>query len=276
MTLDRELAAACERVERDQWADFCEAAPADLTDAGGVGFMRLAGAVAGRTPGIDVLAVNRVVGLGMFEPATPAAVDACIEFYRRADVPRFFVQLCPGARPPGIADWLRARGLRHYNNWVRLHRAAADPLDAQPEAVRVAEIGRPDATVAADILGTAFAFPPPLVEWAAAVVGRPGWRHYLAYDGERPIATAAMFLSADAAWLGLAATADDARGRGAQTALIVRRIHDAAAAGCRHLVAETAEGTADTPRPSTRNLQRLGFTVAYLRPNYIWTREAPA
>src|SRR5512134_424860 len=276
MTLDLGLTAACERVERDQWADSCAAAPPNLTEAGDVALARFAGAVAGRAPGIDVLASNRVVGLGMFEPATPAAVDACIDFFRRADVPRFFVQLCPAARPPGIAEWLAARGLRHYNNWQRLHRSTADLPEVPQESPRVTPIGRTEAEVAARIVGAAFGFPPPLVVWAAALVGRPGWRHYLAWEGERPIATAGMFIAGDAAWLGWAATVADARGHGAQTALIVRRVADAAAAGCAHAVVETAEEKPDKPNPSTRNLRRLGFAELYLRPNYIWTREPAA
>src|SRR5574341_1190396 len=130
-------------------------------------------------------------------------------------------------------------------------------------------VGDWSSDVCSSDLGAAFGFPPPLVVWSAALVGRPGWRHYLAFDGVRPIATAGMYIAGDAAWLGWAATVDDARGRGAQTALIVRRIADAAAAGCRHLVVETAEEKPDKPNPSTRNLRRLGFTELYLRPNYI-------
>lgn len=272
---DVDLMTLCERVERDQWADCCAAAPPGLTDAGDVAAAWIAGAVAGRAPGIDVLAMNRVVGLGMFEPASPESVDACLEFFRQADVPRCFVQVCPAVRPSSLPEWLVARGLRHHNNWMRLHRTTAHP-PAPDGDLRTGAIGRADAGTAAAILGVAFGFPPPLVAWAAALVGRPGWRHYLAYDGERPVATAAMFVAGDAAWLGLAGTAPDARGRGAQSALIARRVSDAAAAGCEHLVVETAEDTPDKPNPSTHNLRRLGFAVSYLRPNYLWTRERPS
>ena len=36
--------------------------------------------------------------------------------------------------------------------------------------------------------------------------------------------------------------------------------------------AETAEDTITRDAPSFRNLRRLGFEVAYRRPNYIWLR----
>jgi hypothetical protein len=34
---------------------------------------------------------------------------------------------------------------------------------------------------------------------------------------------------------------------------------------------ETAEDTVQRDAPSFRNMQRLGFEVAYARPNYLWT-----
>ena len=58
-------------------------------------------------------------------------------------------------------------------------------------------------------------------------------------------------------------------GRGAQSALIARRIRDAAAAGCDCLMVETAQEREDYPVPSYHNLLKFGFQVAYMRPNYI-------
>jgi hypothetical protein len=72
-------------------------------------------------------------------------------------------------------------------------------------------------------------------------VGRPGWRHYLAYAGDTPIASAAMYVSGEAAWCGFAATDAAHRKRGAQRALVVRRLLDAAAVGCSRVSVETAE-----------------------------------
>jgi hypothetical protein len=78
------------------------------------------------------------------------------------------------------------------------------------------------------------------------------------------IATALLRIRGEYAWLGLASTLAEHRGRGAQISLLYRRIRDAAAAGCTWLVAEAmADG------PSLRNQQRAGFEVAYERPNYL-------
>jgi hypothetical protein len=37
---------------------------------------------------------------------------------------------------------------------------------------------------------------------------------------------------------------------------------------------QTAEDTVSRDAPSFRNLRRLGFEVAYARPNYLWVRTA--
>lgn len=77
----------------------------------------------------------------------------------------------------------------------------------------------------------------------ASAVDAPGWSHYLGYDGEKAVATGALRVEADTAWIGIGATIPTARGRGWQTALLERRLHDAKGAGCRIAVAETDSET---------------------------------
>lgn len=270
--IDLAVAAACERAERLAWADFCRAATGAVATACGVGLTEIAGATAGRATRVDILAFNRAVGLGMDQAATPAALDGVFEFF--AETERFFVQVSPTAQPPALAEWLISRGMRHHNNWVKLFRNAREPLRLTPvPGVRVEPIGPASAPAAATLVGDAFGFPEALRTWWSAAIGRPGWIHYLAYIDDQPIGTAAMYVTGELAWLGWAATREDARCKGAQSDLILRRMADAASAGCRWLVVETAEDNPEEPNPSTRNLRRLGFQFAYLRPNYIWARE---
>jgi GNAT superfamily N-acetyltransferase len=93
----------------------------------------------------------------------------------------------------------------------------------------------------------------------------------MAYDGGKAVSTGALFVSGEAAWLDFATTLPEYRGRGAQAALLARRIVDAAELGCRYLVVETAEDTPQRGAPSHRNMLRFGFQEAYARPNYIHT-----
>ena len=110
----------------------------------------------------------------------------------------------------------------------------------------------------------------------ARPVGTPAWKHYFAYKGDKPVACGATFLRGEYASLAFAATLPEYRGLGAQSALITRRLRDAATAGCKWMMTETAQETADRSVPSFRNMLRFGFQVAYERPNYIMTTDRQA
>ena len=106
-----------------------------------------------------------------------------------------------------------------------------------------------------------------LAPWPAALVGRPGWLSFLAWEGCEPVAAGALYLAAGRGWLGLAARSPPYRGRGAQGALLAARIEAGRAAGCHGFVTETGVPLAGEAAPSFRNIERAGFRQAYLRPN---------
>ncbi|MER6159534.1 hypothetical protein ABT147_28960 [Streptomyces sp. NPDC001868] len=66
------------------------------------------------------------------------------------------------------------------------------------------------------------------------------------------------------------ATLPDARGRGAQSALLAARLRAAPAEGCRWIVAETGVEGPGEHNPSLRNLVRAGFEPMYDRPDWLW------
>src|SRR6185503_6649986 len=102
----------------------------------------------------------------------------------------------------------------------------------------VREVGREFADTFRSIVGDAFGLPEFVKSDLASAIGTPGWRYYMAFDAERPIAGAAMFVQNGGAWFGVAGTAADARNRGAQTALLARRLTDAKRLGCSWVTAE--------------------------------------
>jgi GNAT superfamily N-acetyltransferase len=104
--------------------------------------------------------------------------------------------------------------------------------------------------------------------WIAAEVGRDGWCHYLALDGEKAVATGALFVYGEVGALLGATTLKSHRGQGAQSALLAERIKAARDLGCEWLVTETWEEQAHH-NPSYHNLLRAGFHEAYLRPNFM-------
>jgi hypothetical protein len=100
-------------------------------------------------------------------------------------------------------------------------------------------------------------------------VGRPGWTHYLGFDGELPVAAGAMYVIDDIAWLGFGATLESHRGRGGQSAIFHRRLADARTLGCRLAFTETGPDSDEEPNHSYRNMVRLGFQLGYHRPNWV-------
>jgi len=266
---------ALEQAEREAFTDVYHAAGPDVVAMAGLSVTPLTHSVVLAANRIDVLALNRVLGLGLHGPVPDGSLDEVLDTLASCGSPRFFVPLAPVPGHDALARALEGRGLRRYNNWIRLARDLNDIPTAPPTDVQVSEIDRTSASTFGRIVATAFEYPPAVAPLAGLTVGRPGWRHYLAYDGDVPIAAAAMYLTDDAVWFGFAATDAAHRGRGAQQSLVVRRLRDAAAAGCSHVSVETAEDTVTKDAPSFRNLKRLGFKNVYTRPNYLWTNPAP-
>jgi ribosomal protein S18 acetylase RimI-like enzyme len=264
-----DLARALELVEADVWAEWASIAPPVVQQRLGTGMVRIGAATAGLAPGTDVLMYNRVVGLGIDEPATDLDLDRLIGAYGDAGVARWMIQWSPLARPPAFAELLLACGFRHHNNWTKLYRRARAPLPHYSTHLRVENVGDGYRGALARVIASAFEFEDDLAAWSAALVGRSGWSTYMAFDGELPVATGMLYQHDGTAWLGFGATLPEYRGRGAQAAITAARVREAESAGCGLLVVETAQDLPDRPVASFRNMRRFGFDVAYVRPNYV-------
>jgi GNAT superfamily N-acetyltransferase len=172
---------------------------------------------------------------------------------------------------PAAEAWLRESGYERQYAWMKFVRDPHPPRFPAPDGIEVVELEAPDQEPFGTIAAIGFGLP----SWAAAffayLPGREGWRCYVAkIDGEAQ-ACGAMLIAEGIAELGIGATLEGARGRGCQTALLHRRIRDAAEAGCDTLLVETGERVPDRPSASYRNILRAGFEEAYLRPN--WQRR---
>jgi len=236
-----------------------------VADSFGADAHRVAGAVCSLRADIDDVMINRVIGLGVAEPATPAALDEIGEVYRSV---RHSIALAPSAAPAGLASELRERGYEPGYAWVKFWRPAAEPPTAVSE-LRVVRIGPQQAAQFTAVLAAGFDIPHAVTAMLEHLPGRPGWGWYLAYDGDVPVACGAVYVRGEAAWLGQAATLPEHRRRGGQSALLAARIAEARAAGARVVVTETGEILDGRPANSHRNIVRAGFEPAYLRPNYL-------
>jgi len=267
------LVTELEQSELRAWTTLYRSAPPAAVSACGIGIREFGPATALWMSRVDVLACNRVLGLGLEGAPDPKVVDEIVASYEQSLVPRFFAQLAPGTAVGPTIEVIEGAGFAHHSNWVRLVRDISPP-GPSPTTLRIEEVGTAHATVFGDTLCQGFGWRPELALPVAAIVGTPGWKFYLAFDGDRPMGTAALAIDGRVGWLSFASTLPEARGLGSQSALVARRIMDAKTAGCQILSVETSEETPAKEAPSYRNILRSGFEVAYVRPNYLYRFEA--
>lgn len=267
-----DLSRLLEFGEINALADTFEAVPDELTSRLGVRIKRFGSAVAIAMDRFNLPPFNRTVGLGLAEPTTEDLVDGIVDFYGRAGL-TFMVQVSPFAKPAEIPLWLEARGIHRVDNWAKVYRGAEPPAEVATD-LRVEQIGPEHGEAFTSVAIAAFGLPNEFRDFARVFLAAPNTRHYLAFDVDRPVATGSLLLRGELACLVNGATLATDRRRGAQGALMVRRVRDALALGCRWISTETGEDTADHPNASYRNMVRTGFQLAYLRPNYVFSPSA--
>jgi GNAT superfamily N-acetyltransferase len=163
----------------------------------------------------------------------------------------------------GDHDGLADHGYTSGYPWMKFARAT-DPEASAPTDLVVEQVGPQGAIDFARPVRTAFGMPDFFDAWLRELPGRTGWTCVVAYDGERPVGAGALYADGDHAWCGLGGTLPEARGRGAQSAILAARVALAARAGARTVSTETGVGGG----PSYRNILRAGFAERYERPNW--------
>jgi hypothetical protein len=255
---------ALESVEAAAYADLAEAAPRAL----GLAAVRTAACTALFAPGSDLLLFNRALGLGLGTPVDESTIRGLVDSYRARVVRRFALQVSPHARPPELVGWMRAAGLVAGDAWIKATRPAG-PAAAPPTELRIDLVSSAQAQRFGEVACAGFGLPSGLASALAALVGRAGWHPILAWSGETPVASAALFVHDAVGWLGIAATLPGSRRLGAQGALLARRLEEGARLGCGQFVSETGDDRPERPNASWRNLERAGFALAYRRTNFV-------
>jgi GNAT superfamily N-acetyltransferase len=258
-----------DRAERRFWREIWDSVPADVAREHGVELRDF--------PPLQVSVVTDLAPVGMMNLVLGAAEAAesgseqlveALEWALSKGVSPY-VPVSPGLPGSQAAeDLLQERGFVRGYAWMKFVRDPHPPRFRSPDGVEVVELDDPDREPFGMIAATGFGMFPWAADFFAHLPGREGWRCYVARVGGEAQACAAMHVDEGIAEFGIAATLEAARGRGCQTALLHRRILDAAAAGCHTLFVETGERVPDRPSASYRNILRAGFEEAYLRPNW--------
>jgi len=210
--------------------------------------------------------LNRIVGLGVESAATEADVDQALAAMGTGVT--FYVAVAPGARPAELPEWLRARGLEPGWGWMVFRRDVNPPASAATN-LGVVEV---DTLVHAEAFGHVVRASyelPETIEPRLARMRDAGWQCWVALDGDEPAGAGALFAAEGVAYLGLAGTLSEHRGKGAQSALLAARIRRAAELGCDLVITETGERGGDRPSNSYRNIVRAGFTEYAITANWL-------
>ena len=215
-------------------------------------------------PGSPML--NRVVGLGVESAATETDVDEALAAMGTGAT--FYVAVAPSARPGELSEWLRVRGLEPGWGWMAFHRDVK-PLPSAPTNLELVEVNTVDHGQAfGHVLRASYELPE-TIEPRLARARDAGWQCWVAFDGDAPAGAGALFAAEGVAYLGLAGTLPEHRGKGAQSALLAARINRAAERGCDLVITETGERSGEQPSNSYRNILRAGFTEDAVTANWL-------
>jgi len=204
--------------------------------------------------------LTHVLGAGLSAAWTARECEAVEEFYARHGAETVY-ELCPLV-DAGWLEYLHRRGygVTQFENLL-VRTFPPEPLAAET-AHAVRPVGADAAGEWARLMAQAF-FSREDVSAEEAAIGVPVARATQAYVAEVDgvaVATGALFLHDEVAFLMTDGTRPDYRGRGLQQALIQRRCADAVAMGAKHAMASTLPNS-----PSQSNYLRQGFRVLYTK-----------
>ncbi|HTS51947.1 MAG TPA: hypothetical protein VMH26_01625 [Burkholderiales bacterium] len=260
--------AALESIEFEASIDLYRAAPEDMRAAHAIEVRDIEAATCLACRGIEPAAVfRRVLRLGLGRATSEGELDRVLAHMNGLGL-RYAVPVAPQSQPSALASWLERRGFTRGYAWMKFCR----PCDGAPQAASDLEIriiGRDHGAEFGRVVAEGFGLPAAVAPWVGALAGRVNWVCVMAFGGGTPIAAGAVYVNRKYAWLGFGATLASHRRQGAQTALLARRLSEAAARGARVAVTETGERLPDKPSNSYRNILRAGFEEMYVRQNYM-------
>ena len=218
---------------------------------------------------------NQMVGMGLYGEVADDDLDRVEEFFRSRGVASTIV-----VSPLADMSLLSLLGQRGYSvvefNSVLVRPIRADGPFAPPAGIAIERVTPATIPVWTEVIAEGFAQQASVArEVFAGFATLPGALPFLATIGDTVVGGAGGRIIAEAGIAALygAATLPAFRNLGVQSALIARRLHEAALAGCEYAVVSTQPASG-----SQRNMERRGFRLAYTKlvMSRSWPEAAPA
>ena len=213
--------------------------------------------------------IGRATGAGLDRPFTNEDLDRTEQFYRKHNAPSQ-VDLCP-LHGPEVFEMFKERGygIAELNNVLCRELDPKESFPPPPDHCTIRRSSPQEAEITGAIVERSFfpeGAPEPFQGLIAPLYQMEGALALVAEVGGKPVACGAGLVIAKHKVYALcgAGTLEAYRGRGLQTALLRARMAAAVAAGCEYAVVVTQGGS-----QSQRNVERLGFRVAYSKVTVI-------
>ena len=213
--------------------------------------------------------IGRATGVGLDQPLTSDDLDRIEHFYFQRNAPSQ-VDLCP-LHGPEVFEMFKDRGyaIAELNNVLYRKLDPAEKFPGPPPGAVIRPSPVDEAEITGAIVESAFfpdGAPEPFRGLITPLYQMPGALAFVAEVEGKLVACGTGLVIPQHRIFALcgAGTLAAFRGRGLQTALLQARMQAAAAAGCEYAVVVTQGGTT-----SQRNVERLGFRVAYSKVTVI-------
>jgi hypothetical protein len=267
---DLSLSRRLELAEARSNAGFVEAR-AKVSPEVGACWTEVAGAYA-MFDGVES-PITQTFGLGLFEAAAGEDLGRIEEFFRSRGA-AVSHEVSPLADPSTFV-LLNERGYQPVEFTSTLFRPlnpSASPARTRGADVRVRVVGAGEHELWAETSARGWSdsgYGDFMLGMARVSAERADALSFIGELDGRPVATGAMSICEGVALLAGASTVPEARGRGAQLAMLDARLRHAAASGCDLAMMCALPGSA-----SQRNAERQGFRIAYTR--IKWRLPLPA
>lgn len=210
---------------------------------------------------------RRVLRLGVGQAANEPELDDVISKMQSRRL-TYAIPVAPQSQPSSLASWLEYRGFTRGYAWMKFARLCGGAPQFECD-LEVHVIGSEFGAEFGQITTEVFQLAPQAATWIGTLPGRANWVCVMAFADDSPVATGALYIDGEYAWLGFGGTLSSYRRHGAQNALLAKRLNEAKSRGVRVAVTETGEQLAGKPSNSYRNILRAGFGEMYLRQNYL-------